>query len=122
MKHLPVAAFIGASMFCLIAVAARSTAESARIDASLARMDKSDLVFIRNGSEHTGKAAADHMRTKLNHAGDSIKTFDEFIDKVATRSSMSGKPYLVKFKDGKTVELAKWLRETPGDQPAGKSE
>jgi hypothetical protein len=98
-------------LLCVNAGATQAPTERERIDAALARMDKSDLVFIRNDSEYTGKAAADHMRSKLKQAGESVKTFDDFVDKVATKSSMSGKPYLVKYKDGSTTELAKWLRE-----------
>jgi hypothetical protein len=97
---------------CSISLAAEA-AEQVKIDASLGRMEKSDLIFIRNGSEYAGKAAADHMRSKLKHAGDAVRTFEDFVEKIATKSSMSGKPYLVKFKDGSTVELAKWLREKP---------
>jgi hypothetical protein len=111
MKSMPVTSFIIVGLLCTSGIAAPLPAEQAKINAALSRMEQSGLVFIRNGSEHTGKAAADHMRTKLSRAGDTIKTFDDFVDKLATRSSMSGKPYLVKYKDGKTTELAKWLRE-----------
>src|SRR3982750_2509568 len=48
-------------------------------------------VFIRNGSEYDGKKAADHMRAKLKYAGDKIQTAEEFIDELASKSSMSGK-------------------------------
>jgi Family of unknown function (DUF5329) len=85
--------------------------EKQKIEAALVRMEKSDLTFVRNDTEHDGAAAAAHLRTKLKQAGDQVKTFDDFVDKVATKSSISGKPYLVKMKDGSTVELAKWLRQ-----------
>lgn len=93
-------------------------AEKQKIEAALLRIESSPLKFIRNGDEHDGKAAADHLRQKLKSAGDKVKTFDDFVEQVATRSSMSGEAYLVKLQDGKTVELAKWLREPPGTQPS----
>jgi hypothetical protein len=114
MRQLVLAAVVIAMKLGLVAWGAEPKSEREKIDAALLRMENSDLIFIRNDSEHTGKAAADHMRLKLRQAGDSIKTFDDFVDKLATKSSMSGKAYLVKFKDGKTQELAKWLRETSG--------
>jgi hypothetical protein len=86
--------------------------EKQKIEAALARIETSPFKFIRNDDEHDGKSAAEHLRRKLKSAGDKVKTFDQFIEHIATRSSMSGDPYLVKLGDGKTVELAKWLRET----------
>jgi hypothetical protein len=101
---------LGLLLTCAISQAAEPT-EKEKIDAAVQRVEKSDLTFIRNDTEHTGKDAADHLRLKLRNAGDAIKTFDDFVDKIATKSSMSGKPYLVKMKDGTKVELAKWLRD-----------
>ena len=66
-------------------------------------------VFIRNGSEYDGKKAADHMRAKLKYAGDKIKTAEEFIDELASKSSMSGKPYQIRYADGRTVNSADYF-------------
>ena len=96
------------SILCCTLAAAASDAE--RIEASLKTIEQSKLTFIRNDKEYDGKAAAEHLRTKLKRAGDQIKTFDDFVEKVATKSSMSGKPYQVKLEDGSVVELAKWIR------------
>ena len=68
-------------------------------------------VFIRNGSEYDAAKAADHLRRKLDYAGKKIQTADQFIDKLATGSSMSGKPYKIRFADGHTVESAVFFRE-----------
>ncbi len=38
---------------------------------------------------------------KLEKAGDKIKTAEDFIEKIASVSSMSGKPYKIKFSNGK---------------------
>ena len=111
MSHSKVIAFIVATFFCFGAISENQPTERDKIEAALQRIGNSDLVFVRNGSEHTGKAAAEHLRSKLKQAGESVKTFDDFVDKVATKSSLSGKPYLVKFKDGRSQELAAWLRE-----------
>ena len=65
-----------------------------------------DARFVRNGSDYDGAAAADHLRTKLNYAGSRIKTAQDFISYLATGSSISGKPYLIRFSDGREVESA----------------
>ena len=68
-----------------------------------------DARFVRNGSDYDGAAAADHLRLKLRHAGDRIKTAQDFITYLATGSSFSGKPYLIRFNDGREVESATYF-------------
>jgi len=60
-------------------------------------------VFIRNGSEHTPREAAEHLRLKLGKAGRRVRTAEDFIRYCASRSSLSGKPYLIRYEDGTTV-------------------
>jgi hypothetical protein len=59
-------------------------------------------VFIRNGEEHTAQAAADHLQMKREKAGLRIKTAQDFIDKIASKSSISGELYMIRFANGKT--------------------
>src|SRR5687767_4422768 len=61
-------------------------------------------VFIRNGNEYSPSDAADHMRTKLDYAGSRVKTALQFIEHIASTSSVSGEPYLIRFDDGREVE------------------
>jgi hypothetical protein len=79
-----------------------------------------NAVFIRNGSEHSPSEAAEHLKLKRKKAGSSIKTAREFIEKCATKSSMTGEAYSIKFADGRqrrsrevlTEELAR-IESTP---------
>ena len=82
---------------------------AAAIEHLLATIASSELVFVRNGDEHTGAAAAGHIRKKREHYAKEIKTAEDFIAKAATKSELSGKPYAVKLADGKRVPLAEWL-------------
>jgi hypothetical protein len=68
-------------------------------------------VFIRNGEEHSAKDAAEHLRRKWQAAGGEIATAEEFIDKIATKSSLSGEPYRVRRSDGTEVPASEYLRE-----------
>jgi hypothetical protein len=68
-------------------------------------------VFIRNGEEHSGEAAAAHLRMKRSRLGDRIQTAPDFIDLAAARSSQSGEPYLIRFADGRTITAAEFLQE-----------
>lgn len=67
--------------------------------------------FIRNGSAYNGHAAAEHLQTKRHYAGSRIKTADQFITYCATKSSMSDKPYQIRFSNGKTEDSAIYFRD-----------
>jgi hypothetical protein len=56
--------------------------------------------FIRNGSEHSCREAADHLQSKWNKHKKDISSAKEFIEVLASKSGMSGEPYKIKFKDG----------------------
>ena len=67
-------------------------------------------VFIRNGVEYDAVAAAKHLRSKRRWAGKKITTAQQFIDKLATGSSQTGKPYVIRFKDGQELKSADFLK------------
>ena len=93
-------------------------AEHQKIEALLQGVKSSNVTFIRNGNEYTAEEAHQHLRKKLKSAQNSWFappkeewTAKLFIEKVASRSSLSGKPYRVRFKDGKVIEARVWLTE-----------
>src|SRR5436190_22382507 len=66
--------------------------EAAKIQALISSVEQlKGAVFIRNGTEYDGAKAAEHLRRKLGYAGSKVKTAEQFIDLLATGSSMSGK-------------------------------
>ena len=101
-----------ASLIALGAKSARSLQEQTRIDRLIMIIEtRSDMRFIRNGSEYDGVEAARFLRGKLETMGKDVNTAREFIEQIASRSSMSGQPYQVKFADGKTMAAGKFLLE-----------
>ncbi len=82
----------------------------AEIDELIAFVRTADVRFMRNGSEYSSAEGADHLRDKLAKAGSRVKTTDDFITGIASKSYLSGKPYLVKFADGRTEATGDWLR------------
>ncbi len=66
----------------------------------IAKMD--GATFIRNGSEHTCREAAEHLESKWEKHRESIKTAQGFVEELASRSGLSGKDYLIRFADGTT--------------------
>ena len=82
----------------------------AEIDELISFVETSGVRFIRNGQEYSGAEGADHLRQKLAKAGNRVKTTDDFITGIASKSYLSGKPYVVKFADGHTQPAGDWLR------------
>jgi hypothetical protein len=88
-----------------------SAEEMARIERLCDAVARSKgMYFVRNGQAHSPDDAAKFLREKLKAMGDEVTTAEEFIDKIATKSSMSGKPYTVRFADGREVPSAEFLR------------
>jgi hypothetical protein len=90
----------------------RSPAEDARIEYLLAVVASlHDAQFIRNGTAYDSAAAVKHLRAKLAAAGSSVQTAEDFIRNCASRSAISGKPYEIRFADGRVVLSADFLRQ-----------
>ena len=82
----------------------------AEIDELILFVQKSDVLFVRNGSEYSATEGAKHLRYKLSKAGNRVKTTDDFITGIASKSYLSGNVYMVKFTDGRTQPVGEWLR------------
>ncbi|MHA6249660.1 DUF5329 family protein [Pontibacter sp. CAU 1760] len=70
-----------------------------------------DATFIRNGSKHSCKEAADHLQAKWEKHKADVKTARGFIDELASKSGMSGKDYLIQYADGRTETSASVLNK-----------
>lgn len=79
--------------------------EEAKIEKLLKFIENADVVFIRNGTEYSAGDASKHLRMKREKAGNKIQTAKAFIDNIASKSSMSGEPYQIKFKNGSIINV-----------------
>jgi len=99
------------SIFLFISVdqisAAESTDESIKF--LLDYIAKSDATFIRNGQTHTPQEAVNHIKAKYEHFKNEIKTPEDFIRLSASKSLLTGQPYLVRTAEGKQIQLDAWL-------------
>jgi hypothetical protein len=64
--------------------------------------------FIRNGSAHDPADAADHLRLKYSRGKRYVNNAEQFIDRLASESSWTGKPYSVECA-GETEPSRDWL-------------
>ena len=72
---------------------------------------QSDVIFIRNGQRHTPQEAVNHIKAKYEHFKNEIKTPEDFIRLSASKSLLTGQPYLVRTSDGKETRLDEWLAQ-----------
>jgi hypothetical protein len=65
----------------------------------------------RNGSKHDAREAVKHIKKKYDYYKNDIKTTEDFIDRSASRSSLSGRPYKVLCPGKEARPTADWLKE-----------
>ncbi len=85
-------------------------AEKQKIEALIKHLgDLKDAKFVRNGSTYAPATAVRFLRGKWDANKPLVKSARDFIDKVASLSGTSGKPYLIRFNDGKEVKSGEFL-------------
>jgi len=86
--------------------------ERQKIEALIAHVESlQDAKFVRNDREYDAKTAAKFLQAKWDANAAEIKTAEDFIEKVATKSSTTGKLYLIRFKDGGEMKSGEYLLE-----------
>nr|WP_282550429.1 MULTISPECIES: DUF5329 family protein [Providencia] len=70
-----------------------------------------NLTFTRNGTEHSAVDAESHLRLKLGKTHKRLQTAEQFIDNVASKSSITGEQYQVKDGQGNIIPANKYLHD-----------
>jgi hypothetical protein len=68
-----------------------------------------DIKFVRNGRAYDSQTAATFLRRKWEANDARVNSARDFIDRIASISSSSGQPYLMRFKDGVEVTSQDYL-------------
>ena len=69
-----------------------------------------DATFLRNGRSYPASSAAGFLREKWRSRRSEVRSAEDFIERVASFSSTTGKPYLIRFANGREVSSAEYLR------------
>ncbi len=111
-RVLPIAAAVLLLSICASA-SAQETSQTTRKEIThlFEHLERSGCQFFRNGSWHDSKKAAAHLRKKYDYllAKELVPTSEAFIDRAATRSSLSGKPYQVRCAGQVEIDSAIWF-------------
>ncbi len=85
-------------------------AEKDKIEALIKQVSGlKDAQFIRNGSGYSADNAAIFLRRKWQANDSGVKSARDFIEKVGSFSGTSGKPYLIRFKNGREIKNREFL-------------
>jgi hypothetical protein len=82
---------------------------AAEIEFLLEAVGVSGCVFIRNDKDHSSEEAEDHLRLKYRNGKRWVKSPEQFIERIATKSSWSGDPYLIRCSDAEQQSTGEWL-------------
>lgn len=95
------------------ATAQQSPTAHTEIEYLLRYIETSGCSFYRNGTWYDGTRAIAHLRTKYDYLASRhlIGSAEDFIDKAATKSTLSGQPYKIRCSDDVEVESGPWLHQ-----------
>ena len=89
--------------------AARADTTAAEIEFILTTVGQSDCLFIRNGTEHPAGDAESHLRMKYRRGARYVTTAEDFIDRLASSSSWTRRPYQIRCPGEAEKTAASWL-------------
>ncbi|WP_022942617.1 DUF5329 family protein [Psychromonas hadalis] len=72
-------------------------------------VEKTECIYNRNGTEHNGVEARQHIQKKYDYYRDDINSAQDFIAYSATKSLISGKKYTIICVDQKVQFSVDWL-------------
>lgn len=81
----------------------------AEIDHLLQYLSESGCTYLRNGSEHSARDAVAHIRKKADYYEDDIDSTERFIELSASRSTLSGKSYVIRCPGLPEQDSNAWL-------------
>ncbi|MCL2830286.1 MAG: DUF5329 domain-containing protein [Betaproteobacteria bacterium] len=112
MTRLFAAAILAAAVCGSVHAGDLSSQARAEVDYLFSWLKNSGCQFNRNGKWYSAEEAVSHLDRKLQYLLDKnmLSSTEDFIDKAATGSSMSGKPYLVKCGNEAPVQSESWFR------------
>ena len=88
----------------------KTSPQEQEIEFLLTTIGSSGCLFIRNGSEHEPAEAESHLRMKYRKGRRYISDAEDFINRIASKSSWSGKPYQVKCPGEAAADSGPWLQ------------
>jgi hypothetical protein len=109
-RSIAIGAMLAGFVVCGAPLAAPDAKAQVEIDHLLAFVASSPCRFVRGGSEYDGKAAREHLARKFDAAKSMVGSADQFVEHVASSSSITGEGYRVRCGSRELTSKA-WLGE-----------
>ena len=93
----------------LVSGAAFAATMDEEIDFLLETVGNSGCIFTRNGKDHVAEAARDHLQMKRKRGARYFDSSEEYIERLASKSSWSGKPYYIQCGSESRVTAGEWF-------------
>ncbi len=100
-----------ALLVCLLPPGARADDIPAEIEYLLTTIGNSDCTFIRNGKRHDARDAEAHLRMKYRRGKRYAPTSEKFIERLASKSSLSKNPYYIECDSEERIAFGQWLMQ-----------
>lgn len=96
---------------CGVLAAAPSARAQREINHLLDHLERSGCEFYRNGDWYSAKDAHAHIEKKYSYLLEKglVANAEDFIQRAASQSSMSGKPYMVRCDGAAPMPSARWF-------------
>jgi hypothetical protein len=85
--------------------------EDPEINHLLEAIGTSECVFIRNGTRHDAEKAEDHLRMKYKRGRRYATSAEAFIERLASKSSMTRKLYMMECPGAEAEPAGDWLTQ-----------
>jgi hypothetical protein len=110
----PVLALCAAIAVALLSGPASAADTESEIEYLLTSIGTSGCEFVRNGKTHSAEDAEAHLRMKYKRGKRYAKTTEQFIERLASASSMTKRPYEIRC-GGEAQRTGDWLKARLGE-------
>ena len=101
---------VALSLPALVSAQSLPSAEKHKIESLISFVAQAkEAKFVRNGSEYSSTNAATFLRRKWQANVAEVRSARDFVEKVASFSGTSGRPYLIRYKDGRELSTHDYL-------------
>lgn len=98
-------------LFSIILNPLQAKSEKEIINDLLHYLEVSDVIFFKNSIPYSSKEGRSLLESNFTFSGNTIKTAEEFIDRIASKSAQTGQVYYVKLENGEKFTLKEWFSE-----------
>lgn len=102
---------VGTALAAILLISTTALADTMddEIDYLIGSIGHNGCTFIRNGRHYSTRDARAYLRSKRRLNAHIIDSTEEFIDKIASTSVTTGKPYLIDCRGEERQPAGKWF-------------